>query len=120
MKKVFFLSDEEFKIMISHVKRDILYQIILNMKQYEISKEEAQRLAVDFLAVMPIKDAQDLIKKLRILGKSYKEIRTVFIKYANEYYIKEKQYILNVVPLYIQKGEINETLEIVKGGNYHE
>lgn len=96
------------------VKRDILFYIILELKRYEITKEDAQNLAQDFLSIFPVLTVEDLLTKLNDLGKTYKEAQKVFLKYATSYYNQQKQEVLEKIPPFLKSGDIDAALSILR------
>lgn len=120
MKYKQLISEKELKDYISDMERDLMFQVIMNMKNYKLTMQTAHYIAKDFLEIFPVSDIQRLLNKLKILAKEHEEIRAVFITYAKKYYEKQKDYILTIVPPYIKNGEIEQAVQIVKGGNYHE
>lgn len=104
---------------IKDVKREVLKHIILNLRHYELTTEEAQYLAQDLLAIFPVTTMDELFMKLNKLTKDYKEVRPVFIKYAKKYYEEQEKQVLQLVPPYIKNGEIEQAVTLMKGVNYH-
>lgn len=104
---------------ISDVKRDIMFHIILNMRHFKITMQDAQNLAQDLLKIFPVSTMEDLLTKLRNLGTIYEEVRIVFIKYAVPYYEEQKNNILRTVPGHIQKQEYDTAIKLLKGVTYH-
>lgn len=108
--------NEQLEKLIRDVKRDLMFQVILNMRHFKLTQEDARYLAQDFLKIFPIQSEKELLDKLFQLGQKYIETRTVFIKYASSYYEKEKQRILQAIPPYLKNGDIEKALTIMKGG----
>lgn len=114
------LNEKELKDYISDVKRDLMFNIIYNMRHFELTMGDAQSLSRDFLNIFPVVKVQELLNKLQKLGRRYKEAKAVFILYAAKYYEKERQLILQTVPIYIKNGEIEKAINLIKGGIYHD
>lgn len=114
------VEKNELKDYVSDIKRDLMFNIIYNMRHFELTLKDAQSLSKGFLNIFPVIKVQELLRKLQKLGTKHKEARAVFIIYASKYYEKEKQFILQTVPLFIKEGEIEKAINLIKGGTYHE
>lgn len=110
---------KNLQIFINDIKREVLFHIIMDMRDNKLTISDAKDLATDFLSIFPVTDIKDLIYQLQLLGDLYHSIRLVFIKYANEYYDEEKEDILSKIPNYIHTGQINGAIQILRGGVYH-
>lgn len=99
------------------VEKDLLYQIMLHMRQRKISKEQAQQLAKDFLALLPVLDKKDLLDKLYQLGQNNPEAKEVYIKYAAPYFEEERLKKLQLMTQHIKVGNIEEAIQVAKGEN---
>lgn len=109
----------KLETLIKDVKREILLEVILGLRHYQITMQDAHYLAKDLLAIFPVKDIKDMLKKLNNLGKNYKTARKVFIKHANKYFEEEKRKTLETIPPIIEKGWIIQAVTILKEVNYH-
>ncbi len=101
------------------VQRDLMFQVILDMRHYKITMQQAQSLAKEFVTFFPVDDIHIFLHKLYELGKIYEEVRPVFIKYARSYYEMEKQDVLSQISSYIQQNDIDHALILAKGGTHH-
>ena len=104
--------------LLENVEGDLLSAIIENMKHNKITTQEAQQLAKDFLALLPIHDKYDLLKKLKDLGGKYDEAQSVFLKYAKPEEEKDRHEKLVSMAEHIKNGDIDKALGVAKGGNY--
>lgn len=107
---------QNIKTFKSHVQRDLLFQIINNMKRERLSSSEAQMLAKDFLPLLESNSVEEMLSSLSLLSKSYKEVAEVFYIYANEY---EKTIVpqkLEEMSKYIAQNDIESAIIIAKGG----
>lgn len=110
------MNNQDIKTFKSHVQRDLLFQIINNMKRERLSSNEAQMLAKDFLPLLESNSVEEILSSLALLSKSYKEVAEVFYIYADEY---EKTVIpqkLNAISKYLAENNIEMALSIAKGG----
>ena len=110
-------SQDDLKKFLENVERDLLLDIILNMRNRKITVGDAEKLARDFLAVLPIRDRQDLLGKLKSLSGKYSEARDVYLKYAAEEHETEKNQAVDTIANHIKNGEIEKALEVAKGVN---
>lgn len=104
---------------IADVKRDLLFHVIQNMKHKNLDMRDARYLAQDVMSIFPVFTIDELLEKLSKLSSIYKEARAVYIKYANLYFETKRQYLLTVVPPSIHRGEIDQALSLLKGGDNH-
>lgn len=99
---------------VDEVERDLLSHIYANLKAQEINSQEAQKIAQDFLKLLPFKDKKDLLDKLNTLGHEYRTAQEVYVKYGEEFEEQERQRKLNLMRMHIKSGEINKALEVAK------
>ena len=92
------------KTITDNVKRDVMTQIILNMRHMRLSLSDAEQLAQDFLEIFPVANSDEFFVKLFDLSKDYKEIRKVFLKYAGPYYEEKRQSSLKTVREHMERG----------------
>lgn len=104
--------------MIEDVKRDLMAQVILNMRHTRLSLSSAEDLAQDFLAIFPVVDVEELFNKLFVLTRDYKEVRKVFLKYAQPYFEEKRKFTLALMRKYVDKNEIENALSVAKGGKH--
>lgn len=107
----------DLKEYLENVERDLLLDIILNMRYRRITVGEAEKLARDFLAVLPVKDRHDLLEKLKGLSGKYQEARDVYVKYATEEHEEEKNKAVDIIAGHIKSGEIEKAIDVAKGVN---
>lgn len=101
------------------VEKDLLLHVTLNLKKGKISKNQAQKIAQNFLALFPIYSQEDLIKKLRTLSFTCEEGLEVFLKYAQPFYEEKKEEALQAALKEIKTGNLERALAIVKEANYY-
>src|SRR5258708_3355472 len=83
-------ANDPIQNLIIDVEKDLLYQIMLHLRQRKISKEQSQQLAKDFLALLPVQDKKELLDKLYKLGEHNPEAKEVYLKYATPYFEEER------------------------------
>lgn len=109
------LNNQDLKQFVTDVERDLLFHILTNMKHRKITVGEAQDLAKDFLAVLPVHDKMQLLDALNDLAKDHPEARAVYAKYAPPVYEKQRDEKLAKMAEYIKNGDIEKALEVAKG-----
>lgn len=106
---------EDLSKTLSEVKKEILFQIINNLKHHDISVEEAQNLAKDFLSLFPVNTKEELFDKIHSLSERYPEAREAYIKFASPYENEKSQRIVVAMQQHIQQGNYQKVLELAKG-----
>jgi len=96
------------------VEDELAQIIIAHLEENKITPENAQQLAKDFLGVLPAKDHQDLLAKLKELGQKYPEVQEVYVKEASEHEEVTKDKVLNSMRDAIKLGNIDQALEVAK------
>jgi len=89
----------------TNFEKELLFNLIFNMKKKRITKERGQKVAKEFLKILKAeKDAQGFMDSMTKISPYYPEIRETFLKVAYEY----------------ENEKISENLtkvrEILKGG----
>jgi len=104
------------KHLVSDMERDVMFEIITNMRNEQLSLERAQRLAQEFLEVVPSKTRKGLFMKMKLLAQIHPEARTVYMKYANVYYEEKKNVAVRLVTRAIATHDIERAVRIARGG----
>lgn len=110
------VDEQNLKKLIEEVEKDLLAHIYANLKANEITAEQAQKLAQDFLKLLPFEDKEDLLEKLNTLGKQYREAQEVYVKIGIPLEEQERQQKLDLMHKYIVTGELEKALDVAKGG----
>ncbi|MBP9716390.1 MAG: hypothetical protein KBD51_00445 [Candidatus Levybacteria bacterium] len=103
------LTDE-----IELVKKELLELIVEHLQQNKLQAPEAQQLARDFLAVLPIKDQADLLNKLKGLGQKYKEANEVYLEELEKVTDEKRDLALNSMRDSIKQGQIDQAIQTAK------
>jgi uncharacterized membrane-anchored protein YjiN (DUF445 family) len=98
-----------------NIERDLLDQIINRLDDNEMSPEEAQKLAKEFLSFLPIKDQQDLLDKLLQLSHDSNATHEIYLKYAKPHEEDERQRKLALMSQHLSEGNIEQALAVAKG-----
>jgi hypothetical protein len=100
------------------VEKTLLNEIVEKLKTKEITVEESQKTAKDFLALLPPTDQKDLLTKLYELSRKHpKEGLPVYLKYAEPEFVKERDSTLEKLAGLIHEGKIDEALAVAKEEN---
>lgn len=100
--------------LVEEVERDLLSHIYANLKTNEITAEQAQKLAQDFLKLLPFKDKKDLLDKLNMLGNQYRTAQEVYVKFGVPFEEQQRQQKLDLMREHIKSGNIEKALEVAK------
>lgn len=108
------MADVDIVAEVEEVKKELLELIIEHLKQNKIQATEAQQLARDFLAVLPIKDQADLLSKLKNLGEKYKEANEVYLDELSKASEEKRDQALSLMRDYIKQGNIDQAIQTAK------
>ncbi len=108
---------DPMQALVIDVEKDLLFEIMQGLRKRKISKQQAQQLAKDFLACLPIQDKKDLLDKLYHLGEHNPEAKEVYLKYATPYFEEERLKKLHKMSLHIKYGNIEQAIAVARGGN---
>lgn len=109
-------NPQNLKQLVDNIERDLLYQIIFNLKQNELSVEGAKKLARDFLSILPIQSQEDLYNKLSSLSQKYHEIQPLFLKYSVPFKKQKEEQAINLMKQHIEQGNPEKAIDVAKGG----
>lgn len=99
---------------VEEVKKELLELIIEHLKQNKIQADQAQQLARDFLAILPIRDQADLLGKLKNLGEKYKEANEVYLDELSKASDEKRDQALSMMRDYIKQGNIDQAIQTAK------
>lgn len=101
---------------LEEIEKKLLEHITGNMEKGKITIEQSQQLAKEFLALLPVADKEDLLKKLSVLGRTYPEAQAVYLDYALPYEEQQRQQKLTKMSELIKQGNIEQAISTAKGG----
>lgn len=101
--------------LVEEVERELLSHIYANLKTNEIDAVEAQKLAQDFLKLLPFKDKQDLLDKLNVLGNTHRTAQEVYVKYGVPYEEQLRQEKIDKMREHIKNGNLEQAIAVAKG-----
>lgn len=96
------------------IEKELLEIIAQHLQDNKIEVETAQKLAKDFLAVLPVQNRQDLLNKLKTLGDTYEEAKEVYIEESTKDNTVKEQQALATMSQAIKQGKIDHALTIAK------
>lgn len=96
------------------VKKELLELIIEHLKLNKIQADQAQQLARDFLAILPVSDQSDLLQKLKTLGETYKEAEEVYLDELSKATDEKRDMTLNQMRDFIKTGDIESAIATAK------
>lgn len=99
---------------VNEVKRELTDLIVSRLQDHKIEPQVAQQQAAEFLAILPIKDQQDLLIKLKALGDKYMESREVYLKTLTKVYEMEREEALTQMRDAIKQGNIDHAISVAK------
>ncbi len=107
---------KELKDLMKDVERDLLIGIVISVKHKRLTLKESEKIAKEFIEEKT-EDYEKLFKKLFEMGKKYKIVRKIYVKYAPEYEYMKKERDLKIMRNYIEEKDYESAIEFVKG-NY--
>jgi hypothetical protein len=108
------MANMDINTEVEEVKKELLELIIEHLKQNKIQADQAQQLARDFLADLPIKDQTDLLAKLKDLGQKYPEANEVYLDELSKATDEERDQTLNQMRDFIKQGNIDGAISAGK------
>ena len=99
---------------VEQIKKELVDIIVLHLKQNKIHADQAQKLAADFLAELPIKDQKDMLEKLKKLGNTYMEMKEIYVKELAKFNEAEREHALLRMRNSIAEGNIEHAINVAK------
>lgn len=96
------------------IQKELLELIVVHLKENKMDAPTARKLAADFLAVLPIKDQQDLLNKLKNLGDTYPEAKHIYVQELEKVNKEKRDDILIQMRNFIQQGNMDQAITIAK------
>jgi hypothetical protein len=95
---------EQFK---KDFKRDLLIQIVINMRHGKTGKASSSELAREVLKIFREGQAKQVFERINKLAETHPEILDIFIKRGYEFDSREKDQRLEQINIYLTKGGDN-------------
>lgn len=99
---------------IEAVEEALLDLMIKRLDAEKMTPEEAQQLAKDFLALLPIQEKKELLEKLKQLSIQHSDVTGVYIMEMGRMANEQRDQVLNKMRDAIHKGDINAALQEAK------
>jgi hypothetical protein len=96
------------------VEKELLELIVRHLEDNKMDVPTAQKLAKDFLAVLPVENRADLLEKLKALGENYDEAKQVYFQEISKDNEVKEQVALQNMSHAIRQGNIDHALTIAK------
>lgn len=109
------MADESMQAVTTQIENDLLDIITQNLDQEKMTVEQAQEMAKEFLALLPLQDKKDLLEKLYKFGLDHNETKSLYIKFAKPVEEEERQRKLSLMSEHIKNGQIDHALAVAKG-----
>jgi|GEM_PF-4117796 len=107
-------ADPALATTVESIERELLTEIMQAIQHNEMTPDDAQKLAQEFLRLLPVQDKQDLLAKLRNLGDKNKQAKFVYNSYAAELEEQKRQQTLDIMHQHLQNGNIDQALLVAK------
>lgn len=109
------MPDQTTQNLVEEVEKDLLLAIVTNLEQNKMSIDQAEKLAKEFLALLPMQDKHELLEKLGKFSKLHIEAKSLFLKYGTPIEDEERKQKLELMSQHIQNGQIEHALSVAKG-----
>lgn len=98
------------------VEEELLKEIITRLEKGSLTVDNAQKLAKEFLSLLPVKDRKDLLEKLHALSGENTDARGIYLKYAVPMEEQERHRKLDLMSQHLHGGNIEQAIAVAKGG----
>ena len=99
---------------IEGIKKELVTLIVNHLKENKMEAQQAQKLAADFLAILPVTDQKDLLSKLKQLGETYQEMRGIYVRELTKVTEAERENALLQMRNAIAEGKIEHAIQVAK------
>lgn len=69
----------------NNFERELLFQIISNLRLKRLTNDESKRIARDFLPIINCENEKEFIKNLSKLSERYPQVRDAYLRTIEEY-----------------------------------
>lgn len=105
---------KDLKTLIKDVERDMVIGIVVSVKHKRLTLKESEKIAKEFIEYK-YETYDDLFKNLFEMGKKYKSVRKIYVKYAPEFEYMKKERDLKIMRGYIEERDYESAIEFAKG-----
>jgi hypothetical protein len=99
---------------VQRIKKELVDLIVAKLEKSEMTVAQAQSLAHDFLARLPISDHQDLLIKLKELSQQYIDLRELYLVELNKTKDMSRDDALTQMRNAIAHGNIEHAIAVAK------
>jgi hypothetical protein len=99
---------------VEKIKQELTELIMKCLQENSMDVTQAQTLAADFLALLPIKDQQDLLVKLKGLGENYSPVKELYVRELGKINEAQREEVLTQMRNAIAGGNIDHAITIAK------
>ena len=99
---------------VKNVEQQLVDLIVRHLEADKIEVERAQKLAADFLGVLPVSDQKDLLAKLQELSQNYEEAKEVYVSELSRINEQNRQIALTQMRDHIKIGNIEQAITVAK------
>lgn len=96
------------------IKHELITLIVTHLKENKIEIATARKLAGDFLAILPVRDQQDLLLKLKNLGTEYSEARVLYVQELGKVTEAKRHQALSQMHELLKQGNIEQAIAVAK------
>ena len=104
--------------LIFDAKGDLLDCMSEQIGLSNMSLEESEEAAADFLDMLPIVSKEDLLDKLRILTTKFPMLLSVYKKYSSSQEEEKRQELLKAMAEELRNGNLQAAVDVAAGGNH--
>ncbi len=99
---------------VKKVEKELSDLILERLKEKRIAVDLAQKMAADFLAILPVKDQQDLLTKMKDLSNNYQEVREIYLKEITQMHELDREQALLQMRNALAQGDLDTALAVAK------
>lgn len=99
---------------IDRIEQELADLIVSYLQENKIEVGQAQKLAADFLALLPVTDQKELLTKLKQLSDNYTEVRDIYLRELSQTNESEKTEALTKMRNAIAQGNIEHAITVAK------
>lgn len=99
---------------VKNVEQQLVDLIVKHLEANKIEVDRAQKLAADFLGVLPVKDQKDLLFKLQELSQNYEEAKEVYVSELSRINEQNREIALSQMRDHIKVGNIEQAITVAK------
>lgn len=96
------------------IKEELVAIIVKHLKENKIELANARKLAADFLSLLPVRDQQDLLLKLKNLSEDYAEAREIYVRELGKINEEKRHQALSQMHDLIKAGNIEDAISVAK------